>query len=110
MAINREHLRVALLISIGLLIAAIFPIWPYGYYVFLRLAVSATAACALYALGGSNSIRTVFLVVVILLFNPVIPVHLSRTSWLPINLGVAVWFWTIIHREISGRSSSNPAE
>ena len=98
MAINREQLRIALLISIGLLIAAIFPIWPYGYYVFLRLAVSATAGCALYVLGGSDSIRTIFLVAVILLFNPVIPVHLSHTGWLPIDLGVSVWFWTITVR------------
>jgi hypothetical protein len=110
MSANREQLRIALLISIGLLIAAIFPIWPYGYYGFLRLAVSATAAFALYVLGSSNPVRTVFLAAVIVLFNPVIPVHLSRAVWLPINLGVAVWFWTVIHREVLGGSSSNRPE
>ncbi len=100
---SRGNLRVALWVAIALLVAAVIPIWPYDLYMLVRLVVTGVALFSLYVLGTSDSIRTVGLVAVALLFNPAIPIHLSRLLWFPIDLGVAYWFWTIVDRELSER-------
>jgi hypothetical protein len=67
--------------------------WPYGYYVFLRW-VTCVAAVAVAAVA--YSLRLVWAVwlfaLVALLFNPLIPVHLTRSIWRPIDVIVAVLF------------------
>ena len=93
---NRENLRLALWVAIAALVAAVVPIWPYGLYTLLRLVVTGVALFALYVLRTGDAKRTVGLAVVALLFNPLVPVQLSRLAWLPIDLGVAYWFWRII--------------
>ena len=104
---NRENLRTALWVAIALLVAAVIPVWPYGLYTLLRLAVTGVALFALYVLGTGEPKQTIGLAGVALLFNPVIPVELSRTLWFPINLGVAYWFWTIIDKEQADEASKS---
>lgn len=99
---NRETLRLALWIAIVALIAAIPPIWPYGYFVLLRLGVTAVAIFAIVVLRGSNPADLVGLAVVALVFNPLIPVHLPKLAWVPIDLGVAVYFWSVLRRRLGG--------
>jgi Family of unknown function (DUF6804) len=108
---NRENLRLALWVAIAALVAAVVPIWPYGLYTLLRLLVTGVALFALYVLGTRDPKRTVGLVVVALLFNPLVPVHLSRLAWLPVDLGVAYWFWRIIDGSLSpnGGSTGKPS-
>lgn len=77
--------------AVTLLLVALLPL-PYGYYVFLRLAICAGAlllAVAEYHDHGV-SIWTLVLGVLVLLFNPVIPVYLTRDIWVPIDAGAAV--------------------
>jgi hypothetical protein len=100
---NRENLRLALWVAIAAQAAAVLPIWPYGLYTLLRLLTTSVALFAIYVLGTGDPKRTIGLAVVALLFNPIVPVHLSRLIWLPINLGVAFWFWRIIEESFPPR-------
>ena len=86
---SRENLRIALWVAIAVLVAAVIPIWPYGLYTLLRLVVTGVALYSLYVLGNSDPKQTIGLVVVALLFNPIVPVDLSRLLWFPIDLCVS---------------------
>ena len=99
---NRGHeaLRLAFWISIVALVAAVPPIWPYGFYVFLRLGITAVSVVGIVVLWRSRAPDLVGLAVVALLFNPFVPVHLPKLAWVPIDLGVAVCFWSVIRRRL----------
>lgn len=72
-------------------IIAVFPL-PYGYYTFLRIAISLAGCIAAFDLiKKSNPLWLVFAGIVIL-FNPIIPIHLSREIWFFIDLIVAILF------------------
>jgi len=89
-----KNLKIVLLVSALALCLAVIPVWPYGYYVLLRFIVCGTAAYAIYLLKSNQAFSThlIFLVIVAVLFNPFIPIHLTRALWLLINLGCAVYF------------------
>ncbi|THK37382.1 hypothetical protein EHS39_14245 [Ensifer sp. MPMI2T] len=77
-----------LLIPAVLLVAAVLPL-PYGYYTFLRLVVTVAAAITAYTsyqTARSMTWPTIVMGLVAFLFNPVVPVALSRSVWLPIDL------------------------
>jgi hypothetical protein len=69
--------------------------WPYGYYMLLRVVVLAAALL----LAGLVSQRVksftvwvgVFLVVAII-FNPIVPLHLTRGVWSILNVAAAALF------------------
>jgi len=70
----------------ALLLLAIFP-FPYGYYTFLRLTVFSGGiffAHQSYRLEQFG--WAIGMVIVAVLFNPLIPIYLSRETWLPIDL------------------------
>ncbi len=69
-----------------LLLLAILPL-PYGYYTFLRLVVSIGGVFLAYQLYERKLQGwSVVLALLAVLFNPIIPVYLSREVWLPIDL------------------------
>jgi hypothetical protein len=64
---------------------------PYGYYQFLRLVVcGASGYLAFLAFSTRRRVCAAFLVANALLFNPLAPVHLTRSDWVPIDLMSAV--------------------
>lgn len=69
--------------------AAVPPIWPYGFYVLLRLGITAVSIYGLVALGTSRPVDTIPLVIIALLFSPLIPIHLPKAVWAVIDLGVS---------------------
>lgn len=80
-----------ILVPVVLLIVAVFPL-PYGYYSFLRLAITLSAAyLAWEAYREKDAFNgwALILSMVALLFNPLIPVYLDRGSWFVIDLVVA---------------------
>ncbi len=93
-----ETLDLALVVVAGALFAAILPLWPYGFYVLLRLAVTAMAIYALVAGPALSSPHRVALALIALLFNPLIPVHLPRIVWLPINLAAGAYLLALRSR------------
>jgi hypothetical protein len=66
---------------------------PYGYYTFLRFVVCGFAA--LVALCGwedstYSRIWSVIFAGMAILFNPLVPIYLSRTTWFYLDLGAAI--------------------
>lgn len=90
-AVGPEFRLAALACAAALALAPIH--WPYGYYQFLRLAVTALAIwLAIAASRQQSTTWTILGVGLALLYNPIIPVYLNRATWLPINLVAAVLF------------------
>ena len=78
----------------ALLLFALFP-WPYGYYVLLRLAVFVVSAWIAYEqwkIDNAISGWVVAFGAVALLYNPLLPVHLTRELWIVLNLATAALF------------------
>ena len=72
-------------------IIAVFPL-PYGYYTFLRISVSIIGCIAAFDLVNKGNPLWVIFAGVVVLFNPIIPIHLSRDIWFFIDLIVAGLF------------------
>lgn len=89
-----KNLKIALLVSGLLLCFAIVPVWPYGYYTFLRLVVCSTTVFGAFILREHETLNKHFipLVLLVILFNPFYPIYLTQLIWLIIDLAVAVYF------------------
>ena len=85
---NRVPLALIFLIPGFLLIAAPIVSFTYGFYTFLRLSISISAGFIIYLRNKKvkkiDTISIIFAVIVIL-YNPIIPIYLTREIWLPIN-------------------------
>ena len=73
------------------LIVAAFPL-PYGYYTFARIVTC--LACALLAYSAYRTTPPAVLwtgafALLAVLFNPVIPIHLTKKIWMLLDLGAA---------------------
>jgi uncharacterized membrane protein YccC len=61
--------------------------WPYGYYQLLRFVVCGVSAyVAFMAYTGQKTWATYLFGLFAVLFNPLIPIHLSRELWRPIDV------------------------
>ena len=93
-----------------LLIAALLP-WPYGYYGLLRLAVFMVSAWIAYEQWRFDDAVSGWVVAfggVALLYNPFLPVYLTREIWSILNIATAVLFlmhFQAVKRLIAGRAS-----
>jgi len=91
-----------------MLLIAIPPVWPYGYYTLLRLVVCGASIYALFYLPRISPGIAVGLVLTALLFNPIIPVHLSKPIWIPIDISVAVFLFILgLRRPVSSHPSED---
>lgn len=74
------------------LAAAILP-WPYAYYQALRLGIfAASLYCGIKFKAAGDDKLAYALLFTALVFNPFLPVHLTRAIWLPLNLLGATLF------------------
>ena len=88
---QRPHAIPSLLAAALLLLATLE--LPYGYFTFLRIAVCGVSMYVAYCGHRWGKPWAMWLFgLVAVLFNPVIPVHLSQEVWFPIDLGVAGLF------------------
>ena len=80
------------LIPAGLLFLALVPM-PYGYYQFIRIAVSIAAGVIAYTSfnDGKQGWAIIFGGICVL-FNPIFPIYLSREIWAPIDIVAALIF------------------
>ena len=112
---TRKPLALPLLIAITMLLLAIPNIWPYSYYQVLRWVVAATAAFAAYeAFGRGKAGWTCVLAGVAILFNPIAPIFLDKSTWIVLDLlvaGVLAVFLVAeqrVHRGPDGESMATP--
>jgi len=75
-----------------MLLAALLP-WPYGYYNLLRFCVCGAAAFLAYQQWTHDNAASkwvVMLVAIAFLYNPLVPIHLTREIWTVLNVGTAM--------------------
>lgn len=78
---KRRLARLPAIIAI-LLVAAVFGRWPYGFYTLLRLVVCGTSVYLAFLSGAAKSKFWPWLMGgLAILFNPLVPIHLHRSSW-----------------------------
>ena len=69
--------------------------WPYGYYTLLRWVTCASAVYVALVTHESKRFAWVWpFALAAVLFNPLVPVHLSRGVWRPIDVATALLFVT----------------
>jgi hypothetical protein len=70
--------------------------WPYAYYQFLRFVVCGVGAYVAWVSYNSKHVWTTWLFgLVAVLFNPLIPFHLSREIWQAVDVACAALFLTV---------------
>lgn len=89
-----RHHKSLWLAPAALLAGALLP-WPYGYYELLRLAVCAVSAWIAYEQWRHDDAVSGWVVAfggIAMLYNPLLPVHLTREIWSVLNLASAAAF------------------
>jgi len=71
--------------------------FPYGIYTLLRIVVTLSAAFIIYEnYKKTNNVNTTIVIfsLILIVFNPIFPIRLSRELWLPIDLiTAAIYFY-----------------
>lgn len=71
---------------------AALPVPVYGFYVLLRIVVSGVFGYAAYfAFSKEENFLPWLFGIVAVVFNPVIPVHLPKVVWVPIDIAAGVF-------------------
>ncbi|WP_394890142.1 DUF6804 family protein [Mesorhizobium sp. AaZ16] len=78
-------IRIVAVIAAVALAAAILP-WPYEYYQLMRLVVFGAGIYCGFVVRSADEKLAYALFFAALVFNPVLPVHLSREIWMPLDL------------------------
>jgi hypothetical protein len=91
---KRPHLIPA--IAVALMLFGALASWPYGYYQILRFVVCGVGAYIAYMAYNWQKVWAMWLFgVIAILFNPIVPIHLARDIWQPIDLMCALLFVAI---------------
>jgi len=86
-----KNKNIAVIIASVLLLLALLDGWPYDYFVVLRFVVTGVSLyVALLAYSSEKFGWTGLFAVLAVLFNPILPVHLTREIWTTIDLVVAI--------------------
>ncbi len=88
-------MKVILRAAAGLVALAVLPVWPYGYYLVIRVVVFVVAIYIVVVGKPLASRDRALLGVLAVLFNPVFPVSLTRLVWLPIDLAASFYLWRL---------------
>jgi hypothetical protein len=80
-------------IPVVVLLWAMLPGHPYSYFIFLRWVVCAAALLFVVLFHSHALVRWMYgFGFIALLYNPIFPVHLTRTIWLVLNVATIVAF------------------
>jgi len=67
--------------------------WPYGYYTILRWITCRTSILVvLQAFEKNINWAKVIFIIIAILFNPLVPIYLSRSTWIPLDIITAIFF------------------
>ena len=89
---KKGFIKYFIILNIIMLFGAIAE-WPYGYYTFLRWITCITSILVAFQAFEKNIdwAKVVFIVIAIL-FNPLAPIYLSRSIWIPLDIVTAIFF------------------
>ena len=105
---NRQYVGYGFLVA--RIIAVLMLLWAltspsYGYYTLLRFVVSGVTAYASYFSVKFRKIGWAWIYgIIAVLFNPLVPFHLDRTTWALVDVSVAVFL--VISIFVLGKSKS----
>lgn len=103
MVSREDHLNTIKLISFIMMIlmaAAIFNL-PYGYYTFLRVATligSGFVILNFYALDKFENPFIFGAIAILILWNPIMPFYMDKSSWTFFNLAAAGYFGYLFYK------------
>jgi hypothetical protein len=81
-----------IILSIFMLFGAIVE-WPYGYYTILRwITCMASILVVFQAFDKNIDWAKVIFIFIAILFNPLAPIYLSRSTWIPLDIVTAILF------------------
>jgi hypothetical protein len=92
---TKNSLTLVYIVPAILLLLVTFVNFPYGFYNFLRLIVSISSGFIIYLdYKEEKRITTsvIIFTIICLLFNPIIPVHLTKSQWIPIDIITSIIF------------------
>ena len=81
-----------IILTIFMLFGAIAE-WPYGYYTMLKwITCISSILVVLQAFEKNIDWAKVVFIVIAILFNPLAPIYLSRSTWMPLDIITAIFF------------------
>lgn len=87
---------------------------PLSYYTFLRIIVFVASATTVYHFGRQKEFSWIVIFgIVLILFNPIIPIHFYRKSiWIPIDIVTGILFLLLafIKRKVKETPKQNISE
>jgi len=92
---TKNSLTLVYIVPALLLLLVTFVNFPYGFYTLLRLIVSISSGFIIYLnYKKEKRITTsvIIFTIICLLFNPIIPVHLTKSQWIPIDIITSIIF------------------
>ena len=91
-----QFIKYFVILSILMLFGAVAE-WPYGYYTILRWITCLTSILVvLQAFKKNIDWAKVVFIVIAILFNPLAPIYLSRSTWIPLDIITAILFMFVI--------------
>lgn len=92
-----KSLKIFSIISAIMLLLAIPPIWPYGYFQILRWVVAGVAGFNVYIAYQLNRKNWLWIMVtMVIVFNPIAPIHLTKEVWSVLDVVAAILMFTSI--------------
>lgn len=103
-----DGLKISRLIACGLLLIATANL-PYGYYRFLRIAITIIAAINAFGVfKKDNKALAILFIALAILFNPIIPIYLDKATWTPIDIIVGLFFGVIAFINTKDKNEAEP--
>ena len=82
-----------------LLLLGIFQL-PYGYYQLLRIIVTISSGISAYKSYKSNNfILSIFFILILTLFNPILPIYFDKSIWILIDFLAGIFFGISAYKE-----------
>jgi hypothetical protein len=98
--IRKKHNKaknITVIVSIAFLLIAMFEGLPYGYFQLIRLIVCGTTIYLAWLAYSISNHKWIWLFgFILLIFNPLIPLHFGRELWRIIDVVIAVFLITSI--------------
>ena len=89
-----KYKQVASIVAILMLLLAIpSGLWPYIYYQILRWIITCVALFIAYTAYHLEKQAWIWIIaIIVILFNPIVPIYLSKETWVLIDLIVSIIF------------------
>ncbi|MFW9851823.1 MAG: DUF6804 family protein [Candidatus Thorarchaeota archaeon] len=93
----QKQIFIPSMITSVLLLIAIFPIKQYSFFILLRWVVFISAIYVGYFMCQAKKPTWVWIMgIIVVLFNPIVPIHLSKGIWQAIDFVTAIIFILVI--------------